>query len=62
MKKKYRNPELTVISIQTQQMIAGSDFGKEKKDGSLAASRRGTSWEEEEDYEDFEDFEDEEDF
>ena len=50
MKKQYINPELTVIKIQTQQMIATSaGFGSGTKGGGEAASRRGrNAWEEDE--------------
>jgi hypothetical protein len=42
MKKKYINPELTVINVQIQPMMAQSqtvDFGEGTKKGSDAASR-----------------------
>lgn len=66
MKKKYVNPTLSVVEINTVQMIATSaGFGEGAKDGSVAASReddllweendgsrRHNVWDEEEEYND----------
>lgn len=64
MKKKYVNPTLSVVEINTVQMIAASaGFGEGTKDGSVAASReddllwednvesrRHNVWDDEEEY------------
>lgn len=46
---------MNIVNVQTQQMIAASDFGTGTKDGSVAVSRRGRNnnvWDdEEEEYE-----------
>jgi hypothetical protein len=40
MKKTYINPEMEIIKVQTQQMIATSaGFGSGQKDGGVAAGR-----------------------
>ena len=43
-------PSLKVVEIKPAQILAGSDFGEGKKDGSQAAARssRFSNWEEEE--------------
>ena len=55
MKKTYINPTINIVNVQTQQMIAASDFGTGTKSGSEAVSRRGRNnnvWDdEEEEYE-----------
>ncbi|MBP5338308.1 MAG: hypothetical protein J6Z14_03245 [Prevotella sp.] len=51
MKKTYINPELNVINVHTQQMIADSQagIGQGTKDGGSAASRRRRNdWDDEE--------------
>ena len=53
MKKIYQNPEIKIVKIQTQQMMAGSEqmgFGTPTEDAGEAESRkyRGSLWDEEE--------------
>ncbi|MBQ7509983.1 MAG: hypothetical protein IJT53_03660 [Prevotella sp.] len=52
MKKQYINPVLTVINVQTQQMIAESaGFGSGTKGGGEAVSRRGYNvWDDEDEF------------
>ena len=50
MKKIYMIPTINVVKIQPQQMIAESataGFGEGQKSGGLAASRRGSDWDDE---------------
>ena len=54
MKKTYQNPTTKVVMIKTMQMIAVSGFNRELNNtgdnGSKALGRRGSSWDDEDDY------------
>lgn len=39
MKKTYKNPTLTVVKIQTNQLMINGSFGEGKMDGGSAAGR-----------------------
>ena len=50
MKKIYINPEMKIVNIQTQQIIASSDESDEVRvggvysDGEIQSRRRGFNW------------------
>jgi hypothetical protein len=51
MKKIYQNPTLTIVNVQTTQMIAASEqrgFGGNVTTATGAESRRNTLWDDEE--------------
>ena len=51
MKKTYQNPTTKIVKIQTMQMIAQSvGVGSEYQSGNAVLSRRGNSWDDEDDY------------
>jgi len=50
MKKQYIAPKMTVIEVESQQLLAGSDVpvGSETMDGPLGAPGRDDDWFEDE--------------